>query len=222
MYGQIHAIFAEPGDAEKAAGALLDNGALAADLTIIQPQPDEQHATTYEAVDSADGTPVGGSGLAYAVYEETPIPLDEVDDGTETDYEAKHSISTTTAGDAAIGAAKGLGWGAGVGAVAALASLFIPGVGLVIGGGALATAIAGAVAATGAGAVAGAVTGYLKDQGYEEEESKRYLDTVNGGGAVLFMSIPSGTIDYLKACELIEKYKGAPLVKVESRATYLA
>ena len=46
-----------------------------------------------------------------------------------------------------------------------IAALFVPGVGWVLGGGALASAIVGAAAATAAGAAAGGVYGYLKDQG---------------------------------------------------------
>lgn len=82
-----------------------------------------------------------------------------------TDMAAKHGISTTTPEDAGSGAVKGAGIGLGLGAVAAIASLLVPGIGLVTGAGALATALGGAALTAGAGAIAGGVTGYLKDQG---------------------------------------------------------
>jgi len=102
----------------------------------------------------------------------------------ETGLNATAGIRTPTTGDAASGAVKGAGVWLGVGAAAALASLLVPGVvdlfikslarfgvlasllvpgvGLVMGGGALASAIAGAAGAVAAGAVAGGVTGQLK------------------------------------------------------------
>jgi hypothetical protein len=222
MFEQIHATFEVPGDAERAAGALLDNGLRAEDLTIIQPQTVEQEAITYKAIDAAAMTPEYVGAEAVAVYEPVDNP-DSKDEGLQTEEDAKFGLSTTTPGDAGIGAAKGAGWGLGLGALAALASVFIPGVGLVIGGGALATAIGAAAATTGAGAVAGAVTGYLKDQGFEEADGRRYEKFVENGGAILSLSLPSGSIDAPKAWEIIDKYNGVPLTAAQSvRKTYLA
>src|SRR5205085_9990716 len=93
---------------------------------------------------------------------------DEYEEEKDNDLSAKTGLSTTTPADAGVGAAKGAGIGLGVGVLAALASIFVPGFGLVAGGGALATAIAGAVGTTAAGAIAGGVHGYLKDQGVPE------------------------------------------------------
>jgi uncharacterized membrane protein len=72
----------------------------------------------------------------------------------------------------------------------------------------LGIAIAGAFGVTGAGAVAGAITGYLKDQGFEEHHAKHYEDVVSGGGAVLSVSVPSGNVDIAKAKWIIDKYSG--------------
>jgi len=104
---------------------------------------------------------------------------------------AKHGISTTTAEDAEVGAIKGAAVGLSVGAVALALSLLIPGVGLVLGGGAMATAFAGMVGTIGAGAVAGAVVGYLKDQGVPEEAITVYRDTFDKGGAILAVAVPA-------------------------------
>lgn len=130
-------------------------------------------------------------------------PTDEV---IHSEKAAKGGISTTTGADAGSAAITGGAWGLGVGAVAALASLLIPGVGLVVGGGALATAIAGLVATTGAGAAVGAVTGYLKDQGVEEHVAQKYGDTVEHGGAILAVHVPSNSVDEPLARQLLDKY----------------
>ena len=75
----------------------------------------------------------------------------------DTDAAAKHGISTTTPEDAGEGAVKGTGIGLGVGILASLAALTVPGVGLVLGGGALAAALGATALTAGAGAIAGGV-----------------------------------------------------------------
>jgi hypothetical protein len=106
-------------------------------------------------------------------------------------FDPGSGITTTTAADAGAGAVKGAAAGLGVGILAALAAVFIPGVGLVAGGGALATAMAGAAATAGAGAVAGGVTGWLKDQGVPDDALTVYRDTFDQGGALLAVNVPS-------------------------------
>ncbi len=58
----------------------------------------------------------------------------------------------------------------------------MPGVGLVVGGGALALAIGGALGTTAAGAVAGGMAGYLKDQGVSETDANEVLRHVRRRG----------------------------------------
>lgn len=103
----------------------------------------------------------------------------------EPERAAKMGVTTTTIGDAASAAKKGVVAGLGIGALAAVAALAVPGVGLVIGGGALATALAGLAASAGAGAIAGGVVGYLKDQGIPAHDIPRYQRAYEGGGAIL-------------------------------------
>lgn len=122
---------------------------------------------------------------------------------------AKHGISTTTPEDAGEGAVKGTGIGLGVGILASLAALTIPGVGLVLGGGALAAALGATALTAGAGAIAGGATGYLKEQGIPADAADRYHGTVTGGGAVLSLSIPSGKVDQGTAEEILAKYGAA-------------
>src|SRR5439155_23434200 len=94
----------------------------------------------------------------------------------------------------------------GAGALAALASVFIPGFGLVLGGGALATAIAGAAGATAAGAVAGGVHGYLMDQGVPDEPAMRYEETFRSGGAILSVNCPSNDVTQSECEGILSKY----------------
>ncbi len=122
---------------------------------------------------------------------------------------AKHGISTTTPEDAGEGAVKGTGIGLGVGILASLAALTIPGVGLVLGGGALAAALGATALTAGAGAIAGGATGYLKEQGIPADAADRYHGAVAGGGAVLSLSIPSGKVDQATAQEILAKYGAA-------------
>ena len=99
----------------------------------------------------------------------------------------------------------------------ALASILIPGVGLIVGGGALATALIGAAGATVAGAAAGGVVGYLKDQGVPEEESQRFSNVYEQGGAILNVSAPSGDIDGASIETILNKYgeAGAEIWKTD-------
>lgn len=119
---------------------------------------------------------------------------------------AENGITTTTGADAAAGAAKGAGIGLAVGALGALASLLIPGFGLVTGGGALATALGAAAGTTAGGAVAGGMTGYLQDQGVEEVAAVDYEEAVKRGGAVVELHLPSNDVGSLQAEQLLNKY----------------
>jgi hypothetical protein len=129
-------------------------------------------------------------------------------DSSSGDAAAKSGITTTTAEDAGVGALKGTGIGLGLGVLAGLASLIVPGVGLVLGGGALATAIGAAALTTGAGAIAGGAVGYLKDQGVPEAAAHKFQETIGTGGAIIAVSLPSNAVD-LQAAELVLNKYGA-------------
>jgi len=243
MSNTLYAAFTDATFAEKAAGALLDHGVRAEDLSLVQHESRYNMPTTVAedtgVTPRVEGEMTGAMSDSPAVVGagtyETARPIDsetymEEDDfataRNQADYDretnmvdkdkpkdtlhaeksAKHGISTTTGADAGSAAITGGAWGLGVGAVAALASMLIPGVGIIVGGGALATAIAGLVATTGAGAAVGAVTGYLKDQGVEEHVAMKYGETVEGGGAILAVHVPSGNVDEPLARQMLEKY----------------
>lgn len=129
---------------------------------------------------------------------------------------AKTGISTTTAGDVAVGAVKGTAVGTGVGAAAFIASLFIPGVGLVTGGGALAMALAAGAGTILAGAAAGSVAGLLADQGIPDETAKRYTHTIQQGGAILAIAVPTGDLDAEQVQAVVDKYGALDLATYNS------
>jgi hypothetical protein len=160
-------------DAEKAAAAILDRGARQEDLSIVA------HYQDPSAVEIRDGGETQAEGVA------------------------KHGLTTTTGADAAMGAAKGLSFGMGLGILGAIATLFVPGVGLVVGGGALASIIASTAAA---GAATGGVVGFLKDQGMGDEVAATYHARVAAGGAVLSLQVPTGNITEIEAESLLVKY----------------
>lgn len=143
----------------------------------------------------------------------------EDDDDHDVVETAKSGISTTTAGDAASGAMKGAGVGLGIGALAALASLFIPGFGLVTGGGALAMALGAAAGTTAAGAVAGGVAGYLVDQGVPEAAAVDYEKALEHGGAIIAISLPSNDVSRTDAEQILNKYQATNLSSYPASVT---
>jgi hypothetical protein len=180
MAQTLYAAFDDAAMAEKAAGALLDHGVRAEDVSLVA---------------TAEG--VG--------YKGGDVPERETRPGA-TAAAAKGGISTTTVGDAESGAVKGAGIGLGLGTLAALLSLMIPGVGLVTGGGALATALAAAAGTTAAGAATGGVYGYLKDQGVPDAAASDYERSLKNGGAVMAITLPSGDIDQATVSSILAKY----------------
>lgn len=269
----VYAAFADVAHAESAAGALLDHGIAASDISLVvneetrkkidhytdsaamgsQPTIVSGPAGSTMAFDplgndlrSGAGTPPIPGGNMFPVgqtaevnaelhptqaydlgthdkgsevntepvsaYTAAPVTTTAVASGHDADVReydadraAKAGVSTTTIQDAAKGAAKGVGYGLGVGALAAVASLAIPGFGLVLGGGALAVAVAGLAATAGAGAVAGGVVGYLKDQGVPADDIPIYQAAYEDGGAILSVVIQ----DPMKAAivqDLLRKY----------------
>lgn len=186
MADTLFAAFNDPTLAERAVGALLDHGVRAGDISLVTHENYERSIARHAGPDDED---------AHA-------PRDPI-------QEAREGISVTTPADAAMGAAAGAGIGLGAGALLALAALLVPGVGLVVGGGALASAIAGAVGTAAAGAVAGGVFGYLRDLGIPHEVATRYHESVAAGGAVIGVRLPSGDVGETTVREVFAKYHAA-------------
>jgi hypothetical protein len=162
-----------------------------------------------------------GALLDHGVLkEDISVVADEnykLDNGKAVDIDkiesaGKTGVTTTTGADAASGAAKGAGVGAVVGILGALACLTIPGFGLVMGGGALATAVGAAAGTAVSGAVVGSVAGYLDDQGVPKHATQKYEEAIKSGGAVLAVNLPSGKVDEIAGRELLVKYQGQNFV----------
>ncbi len=114
--------------------------------------------------------------------------MGDVTDRTKTDEGAK--------GGAAAGAALG---GLG-GLLVGLGALAIPGVGPVIAGGALATALATAATGGAIGAAAGGLTGALVGLGIPDDRARYYNDQVNRGD---YLVMVDGTEDEIRRAEPI-------------------
>lgn len=193
MAEALFAAFATKGNAERATGALLDHGLKDEDISLVSGGfKDEASARLYTS--------------------RFTIPSAEVEEDHDDSLSAKTGISVTTAGDAGVGAAVGAGIGAGLGALAALGSLFVPGVGLVTGGGALAIALAGTAGSAAAGAVAGGATGYLVDLGVDRDTADEFEQTVQSGGAALAVHLPTDGMDPVEAREILNKYHATCVV----------
>mgnify|MGYP000930956673 CR=1 FL=1 len=139
----------------------------------------------------------------------------ETPDVHEVQANVEHGITTTTPADAAAGAAKGAGIGLGVGAVAALASLVIPGFGIVAGGGALATALMAMAGTAAGGAISGGVAGFLQDQGIPEKVALDSEAALKNGRAVVVAKCPTGKMSEGDVTEILVKYGAETFGRVE-------
>ena len=172
--------------------------------------------------DAALGEKAMGALLDHGVEKEDLSAFFPTDYQTEDVHEVRanlnHGITTTTGADAASGAAKGAGMGLGLGAIATLASLLIPGFGLVTGGGALATAMIAAAGTTAGGAVAGGVAGYLQDQGVDTQVALDSEAALKNGRAVVVVRCPSGKLSEAEISEILVKYHASTFGRTETGA----
>ncbi len=161
----------------------------------------------YASFDSADSARnATGALLDHGAHkDDISLVLPGLSEGQAVEA-AERGITTTTGADAAMGAAKGAGIGLGIGALAALASVMVPGIGLVVGGGALAMALGGAAATTAAGAITGSVAGYLQDQGVPDDIAGVAESSIQAGGAFLSILVPSGDVQQGLAMSILAKY----------------
>jgi hypothetical protein len=129
-----------------------------------------------------------------------------VQSAAELQKHAETGITTTTSTDFMKGAAAGTGVGLGIGVAAGLAALVIPGFGLVLGGGALATAIAGAAAATAGLALAGGFAGFMRDLGIEGEVPDEFERDYTADHVIVSVSSHADGIGLDNLEGLAEKY----------------
>ena len=212
MTSTMYASFASPKDADRATGALMDYGLYPEDISVVanvksadEWRADHERETIAGFEDLSDRSPRSEDDVAVPELTDAPVVEGQTYAEARPDPHAKTGISTTTGADAGAGAAKGAVVGLGVGVAAALASVFLPGIGLVLGGGAIAAALAGAAGATGAGAIAGGAFGYMKDQGVPADAVATYEQAYSTGGAVLAISIRED-IDQTVVESVLAKY----------------
>ena len=119
-------------------------------------------------------------------------------------------------GDTASGAVAGAVTGGVLGAVAgAAAALLIPGVGPVVAGGILASALGGAAI----GAAGGGIIGALMNSGVEEHEARYYDEEFRRGGTVV--TVQSGADRYDEAMAILRR-NGASFYDRAASGTYTA
>jgi len=172
-------------------------------------------ATPY---DDQPGTSKRYSRGFNAIGEDSPETI-KVDPDADAYRDADpHVKEGATASDVGHGAAQGAGIGLGFGALAALATILIPGIGLVVGAGTLAVAAGAMAAGVGVGAVAGGITGLLKEQGVPESKIATYSSTYEKGGAILAVTV----VDQAKRVAIEQLLTANGAQDIETHQAYLS
>lgn len=127
-----------------------------------------------------------------------------------------HQKGTKAPEDASTGAGTGALIGGGLGWLAGIGALAIPGLGPFIAAGPIMAALAGA----GVGGAVGGITGALIGMGIPEYEAKRYEGRVKEGGILL--SVHSDNSDWTKRAKEILERTGAQDISStgEAKADY--
>lgn len=134
----------------------------------------------------------------------------------DLENKVEKGVTTTTASDAVEGATTGARAGVVLGALAGLASLFIPGYGVIVGGGALATAASAAIGTAAGSTLVGGVTGFLKDQGVEAEVAEEMNQTILDDGAIVVVQLPVGGTHEADIRGILQKYHAIRIRSTDS------
>lgn len=162
----------------------------------------------------------GASTEDISVLAQNEASWSAIEHAEEVERTAEHGLTTTTSGDAAMGAVAGAGVGIGVGILASLATLFIPGVGLVVGGGALAAALAGTAGSMGAGAIAGGMYGYLRDLGIPSDESEAFAADFSANHIIVAVTLAPERLSHEELWQLADKYHAGRRLETGPTAAY--
>lgn len=119
----------------------------------------------------------------------------------------EHGLKSSGPSGATVGAAAGAGVGIGVGVLASLATMFIPGVGWVVGAGSLAATLAAAAGSAGAGAIAGGLYGHMRDVGMPQEASEEFAADYDNEHVIVAVTIAPDRLPLLR--EIADKYKAS-------------
>ncbi|HEY0867941.1 MAG TPA: hypothetical protein VGE01_11200 [Fimbriimonas sp.] len=137
--------------------------------------------------------------------EELPVKP-KADEAVAGDALEEAGVQKPVIHDAKSTVAASAGLGLGVGAAAALAAIALPGIGLVIGGGALATAVAGLAASSASGAAADGIVGYLKDQGVPADAIPSLRQAYETGGAILGVALEKAPADSVEVESILRSF----------------
>src|SRR5262252_4646654 len=141
------------------------------------------------------------NALRAANFRNTDISVLFPDNEGTKDF--AHEKSTKAPEGTATGAASGAVIGGGLGWLAGIGALAIPGVGPLIAAGPIMAALAG----VGVGGALGGITGALVGMGIPEYEAKRYEGRIKEGGILL--SVHSDNSEWTKKATQILEHTGA-------------
>lgn len=218
---RIYALFQDVADAERAIGALQDHGVTRDHIGVVARRPAEQDEaarvrTDYARVSDAQDARQGEPAVTYearpgtlppAASAMTITPTSTADTPQNVETVGKEGITFSTPQDAAAGAAVGGGIGLVTGLLAAAAALAIPGVGIVLSGGILATALGAAAATAAAGAAAGGVAGYLTDMGMPQQAAQNAASRLTEGDYLVTVDADTSRYDEIR--QILFKYNAA-------------
>jgi hypothetical protein len=211
----IHALFGSVSDAERAIGALIDHGVIRENIGVIARNPTGEDAVPGGYTRVIDPTaaylgepivaymPVPGS-IAPSPIANTYVAPSTVGTPDAVEFDGKEGLTTTTPEDALAGAEVGASIGLLAGILASAVALTLPGIGIILAGGALASAVAATAATTAAGAVVGGTVGYLRDMGMPENAAAAVADRLSQGYYLITVYIDTTQIDEVK--QLLLKY----------------
>jgi hypothetical protein len=143
----------------------------------------------------------GVDALKAAGFRNTDISVLFPENAGTKDF--AHKKETKAPEGTATGATTGAVIGGGLGWLAGIGALAIPGIGPFIAAGPIMAALAGA----GVGGAVGGITGALIGMGIPEYEAKRYEGRVKDGGILL--SVHSDNSDWTKRAKEILEHSGA-------------
>jgi len=208
----LYATFDRAADAEKAAGALIDHGALRHDLTITSEhssiaRPHDGESKTAAESGENEGWPEKGPAAAAA---EQQI-VDQSDSQASEHYRradnaensAKVGISLTTPADVVTGAIRGGAVGLCLGILGSI--LWIVPWHMWIAAN-VPNAIMTALLGLGAGAIVGGVIGLLLDQGVSNSRVSPRPAAQPGRSVLLAVDVSSGSLQIRAARRLVSKY----------------
>lgn len=192
------AIFERRKDLEETLKDLNDAGFDHHEISVlVKPHPDSKHWEDFEAT-AVPVAPPGGpvfvdtkwaehwvdAEAAPDKYKQTETPADVEDtDVLEADLESRYDVDVRSADALKTNTLAG----AIMGMVAGAAATLIPGVGPVLGVGAMAAGLGSLAAGAAVGGAAGGLVGFFNDKGLPQEHAEIYAEALDAGKLLLFV-----------------------------------